>query len=275
MKILTILFFVIFVFGCSSSSIIEHYDHVLSKNGMVRYEYEQGDFGVAYFLKETLDKRNETIHIYIEGDGRAWLNKFSISDNPTPFNSVVVKMALDDTNHNVAIIGRPCQYFNLYRDGWCNNEYWSYSRYSDEVVNAISEVIDEILQKLEGEKQVGLIGFSGGGTIASLVAPRRDDVSWLITVAANLDHKLWTEIHGVTPLTNSMNLLEVTDQLEVVPQVHFVGSNDTVVPKDVVLSLVDKYDTIVPVITVEGFSHQCCWGQDWKILLKQALERLE
>jgi hypothetical protein len=41
--------------------------------------------------------------------------------------------------------------------------------------------------------------------VASLVAARRHDVVRLVTVAGNLDHLAWTTLHGVSPLTGSLN----------------------------------------------------------------------
>ena len=54
-------------------------------------------------------------------------------------------------------------------------------------------------------KQVILIGHSGGGALAVLLAPSVPEVTGVMTIAANLDTRAWTELHGYAPLDNSLN----------------------------------------------------------------------
>ena len=53
------------------------------------------------------------VNIYIEGDGRAWLNKNRPSLDPTPKNSLALKLAEIDPAPNVIYLARPCQYSKL------------------------------------------------------------------------------------------------------------------------------------------------------------------
>ena len=50
---------------------------------------------------------------------------------------------------------------------------------------------------------VVLIGYSGGGTLAWLMASRIPETTRVVTIAANLDIDEWTRIHGDSPLSGS------------------------------------------------------------------------
>ena len=45
-----------------------------------------------------------------------------------------------------------------------------------------------------------------------------------------MNHTAWTEYFGDSPLTKSLNMDVVPD----VPQIHYVGSDDAVVPPDLI-----------------------------------------
>lgn len=49
-----------------------------------------------------------------------------------------------------------------------------------------------------GAEQVILVGFSGGGGAAALLAAMRQDVTFLGTVAGNLDIDAWANLQGVS-----------------------------------------------------------------------------
>jgi pimeloyl-ACP methyl ester carboxylesterase len=111
-------------------------------------------------------------------------------------------------------------------------------------------------------KQIRLIGFSGGGTVASIVAALRDDVDLLITVAGNLDHKRWTDFNQIDPLAGSLNPIDFSRALESVPQIHLIGERDDVVPGSVLssyLAHMTRLDNVQSYIVV-GADHTCCWS---------------
>ena len=78
--------------------------------------------------------------------------------------------------------------------------------------------------------QFVLIGFSGGASVATLVAGQRKDVVRLITVAGDLNHALLNQHHGTTPLRGSLNPSEDVDLVRQIPQYHWCGEKDVVVP---------------------------------------------
>jgi hypothetical protein len=67
--------------------------------------------------------------------------------------------------------------------------------------------------------------------VLTILAAQRDDVVKLITVAASLNHKAWTDFHRISPLTGSLNSADYREQLATVEHVNFVGEGDTVVPQ--------------------------------------------
>jgi hypothetical protein len=66
------------------------------------------------------------------------------------------------------------------------------------VISASNQAVDALKQRY-GAQEIVLVGYSGGGAVAALVAARRTDVVRLVTVAGNLDHLAWTHLHSVPP----------------------------------------------------------------------------
>jgi pimeloyl-ACP methyl ester carboxylesterase len=122
---------------------------------------------------------------------------------------------------------------------------------------AISE-----MKKQYQASQVRLVGYSGGGAIASIIASKRSDVALLVTVAGNLDHKWWTQFNEIDPLNGSLNPIDYSTALESVPQVHLTGDHDFVVPGSVLMSYLSKFKTRdnVKSYLVGGADHTCCWS---------------
>ena len=115
---------------------------------------------------------------------------------------------------------------------------------------------------------VELIGYSGGGVLATLVSTRRNDVAKLITVASNLDTSAWTKHLGVSPLTYSINPATLGPDLVNIPQVHLIGGKDAIVPKNIVKSYLDHVglDVSRHMRVYKNFDHDCCWGQNWSTI---------
>lgn len=81
---------------------------------------------------------------------------------------------------------------------------------------------------------IELIGYSGGGVLAALIAARRTDVRRIVTVAANLDLAVWTRTLGVDAMRNSLDPAREADRIEAIPQYHLAGASDEAVPPSVV-----------------------------------------
>ena len=61
-------------------------------------------------------------------------------------------------------------------------------------------------------------------------------VSKLITIAGVLNHTQWTRYHGDAPLVDSVDL-HITPSFLSLPQVHYIGGKDPVVPAALTQSL--------------------------------------
>ncbi|MBI5120972.1 MAG: alpha/beta hydrolase [Rhodospirillales bacterium] len=208
------------------------------------------------------------LNVYIEGDGYAWIRRDRLSDDPTPRKPVALELAVQDRSPNVIYIARPCQYVTGQARRHCAPDYWSVARYSEEAVAAIDQAIEHF-RRLSGSGKIRLYGYSGGGTIALLVAARRKDVERVVTVAGVLDTAAWTRHHDITPLYASFNPADFVQALSGVPQTHFSGNDDKVVPRDVAQSYLRRFpEGQTPrLAVVPGQEHDCCWADVWPKLL--------
>ncbi|MBI3445227.1 MAG: hypothetical protein HY055_07665 [Magnetospirillum sp.] len=205
--------------------------------------------------------RGEILTIYLEGDGLAFLGPHTISRDPTPTDPLALRLALVHRGRPVAYLARPCQYVKAPA---CQPAYWTSHRYAADVVDSTSGAIDQIKVRT-GARRVILVGYSSGGALAVLVAARRADVAGLVTIAANLDLDLWSRVHGLTPLSGSLDPANVAAAVAGIPQVHFVGGKDEIVPAIIARSFLAKANgqDQAHLVAAEGFGHVCCWVDDW------------
>lgn len=206
----------------------------------------------------------EHLHVYIEGDGVPWSTRYTIAGDPTPPSLIMPELMRRDPAPSV-FLGRPC-YFGL-EDRQCSSNEWTFGRYSQLVVDSLSEVLDALAVK--GQKIV-IIGHSGGGTLAWLLAHGRDDVAAIVTLGSNLDTAAWAEYHRYSPLSRSVNPADLPPLGAQVKQWHYLGEVDKVVPPALVEPFIARQinagKTILP-----GADHRCCWQENWPNLLVKAL----
>lgn len=233
--------------------------------GFTKRTIDTGPFILTTFYKTGSD-HDSILVVYIEGDGHAFDGKHRRSSDPTPKSPVALELAARDPHPAVLYIARPCQYLSRKQLKKCSPKYWSTHRYAEEVVAAIDQTIS---RSAPDYQEIALVGYSGGGTIAALIAARRRDVKWLITIAANLDHRVWTDLHKVSPLTGSLNASDYAPAIQDIPQWHLIGDRDSIVPATITRTFLNKMSKTsnVKLITVPEFDHQCCWVRDWPGLL--------
>ena len=227
-----------------------------------------GEFQLVTFHRGLSDA--DSLIIYIEGDGRVARTRTQLSKDPTPRKPVGLELALADPSPAVLYIARPCQYLDEEQLSTCSPRYWSLSRYAEEVVAATNQVIERALETADRPGMpIGLVGYSGGGAVAALIAARRDDISWLVTIAGNLDHNKWTEIHDLTPLYDSLNPPDYAAELQEIPQLHLVGEEDENIPPSVAESYAKAFANRanVEVEVVPDSDHHCCWERTWPLPL--------
>jgi pimeloyl-ACP methyl ester carboxylesterase len=175
------------------------------------------------------NQKLDEVSIYIEGDGRSWISRHQLSNDPTPRQPLALKLAFQDPSPAVVYLARPCQYTPIATEPACEARIWSDLRFSERVVASMNEAITTLKNTAQATK-IHLIGFSGGGAIAILIADRRNDIATLRTVAGDLDPARLSEYHHTTPLTGSLNPSDAIPRLLDLPQYHFSGEKDTVVP---------------------------------------------
>jgi len=238
-------------------------DAIAQRAGMHADFETAGEF-VLLSYRRGLRTSSTTVHVYIEGDGRGW-RAGRAPRNPTPTSPMGLRLAAQDPAAAVLWIGRPCMYLPKPAADRCALKWWTSHRYAAAVVDAINTVITRVV----GTRNVMLIGHSGGGALAALVASRRDDVTALLTVSSPLDLRYWTEQGNMTPLYGSLSPLDVAHLLAALPQRHLVGSEDRVVPAEVVRRFMRALPSPAraQLQVKTGFTHQCCWERDWPQLL--------
>jgi hypothetical protein len=205
------------------------------------------------------------VHVYLEGDGRAWRGRRPPPD-PTPMRPMGLRLAALDPAPSILWIGRPCMYLGEPATTGCGPRWWTSHRYASPVVEAVNSLIS----RLAGGRELVLMGHSGGGALAVLVAARRDDVVALVTVSAPLDLGFWAENGRMTPLHGSLNPIDVAHQLDRLPQRHYAGGRDRVVPQEVIRRFVAAIPrpTRARLEIQAGYSHGCCWERDWPDLAR-------
>ncbi|MBP7566346.1 MAG: alpha/beta hydrolase [Burkholderiaceae bacterium] len=201
--------------------------------------------------------------VFIEGDGLAWLDARTPSADPTPLEPVALGMALAEPHRPAAWLARPCQYDDT-ASSRCTPRDWTDARWSPEIVEALGVALDR-LRDDAGAQRLVLVGYSGGGALAALLAARRGDVARLVTVAAVLDGMAWTRLHGLTPLAGSIDPATAAQALAAMPQWHFVGADDAVTGLAAVRPFMARLpaDSPVTLRVQPGFDHACCWARDW------------
>ena len=243
---------------------------IASGGGLTPQVLDTGQFRLTLFYRG-LAQHSSTIAIYIEGDGHAWKQKHVLSDDPTPIDPVALKLAATDPSPAALYIARPCQYLKDEDPQACGSRYWSSHRFAEEVIRSVNKAVDWGVRK-SGAAKVYIYGYSGGGAVAALVTAMRTDVAGLTTIAAPLDHAYWTRLQGISPLSASLNPADATDHLQYIPQVHFAGSEDKVVPVSILESYQERFKdrTNITLRVIPGFDHHCCWADAWPGLLLQA-----
>ena len=235
------------------------------QHGWQSHHLGNSDFAIAGYSRPFTSGQDLTV--YIEGDGRAWLSKNRLSPDPTPLQPYALRLAVRHPQGNVAYVARPCQYTRTVSRA-CHVQYWSSHRYAPEILVVMDQAVDQLKVK-SGAGRIRLVGFSGGGTVAALLSFIRDDVTELITISANLDHEYWTNLDGSSPLHGSSNAADIADSISHIPQRHFVGLRDEIVPPKVADSFLSRIHDPknARIVKLEGFDHNCCWVDHWPAIL--------
>jgi hypothetical protein len=255
----TTLFF--YLQGCALSP-TERVNKLADTLGFERKIVQASEFRhVVYFANQ--GSAGKTLHVYLEGDGLPWVSRQKISADPTTRSSVMLPLMGIDTNPAV-YVGRPC-YQGLSNDPGCNAALWTFSRYSQQVVDSMTEVIRQIVSR-HGYTSVKLMGHSGGGTLALLIAQNLPETTAIVTLAGNLDIDAWTDHHHYTPLYGSLNPVEDAVLNPAIYQLHLQAVEDQQVPPKLAKKWLVQ-QTNAEVYLYPKFNHRCCWKDVWQKVL--------
>ncbi|MEY4719905.1 MAG: hypothetical protein RL563_2523 [Pseudomonadota bacterium] len=202
------------------------------------------------------------LHVYLEGDGRPWERGRMPSEDPTTRASVMLPlMALDPSP--ALYLARPC-YNGHAHDVGCHQGLWTQARYGREVVEAMTQALQTYAERHQIQAWV-LIGHSGGGSLALLLANRLAQTRAVVTLAANYDIDAWADHHHYLRLEASLNPAKQTDLgLE---EWHLLARQDNIVPPALFEQALRQRRHSHVHIT-EG-DHQQGWLTIWPWLLAQ------
>lgn len=242
-----------------------HADALAQQANLVRELIRTDDFVLTAYVRIT--NVAAPVNVYIEGDGLAWTSRNEPSLDPTPIEATGLKLATADPGANVAYVARPCQFTPLTLNPHCEVTYWTNKRFSPEVVTALNQALDQLISRRPGQR-INLIGYSGGGALAVLLAARRSDVTSIRTVAGNLDHQFVNQLHHVSAMPESLNAMDVASSVANLAQIHFSGSNDVVVPPEVAQRFIAATGSrCAQFHIVPGLKHAGDWQRVWPALL--------
>lgn len=247
--------------GCGTQPF--NYDEYVGSNSFTAY-WQDGSGFRHWLVEKKAGQSGGVLRVYIGGDGTPWLLGRYVNDDPTPRNPIALKLMKYDSQQSL-YLGRPC-YHGL--EAACDSSLWTSARYSPEVVDSMVSALEKYLSenRARGEKGVELVGYSGGGALAMLLASRVDAVTKVVTVAGNLDHFAWTKRLSYLPLHESLNPID-QPPLADVDAVHIVGREDKNILAATVKEFVSRKGG--KYIELDGFDHSCCWETAWPSLLKE------
>jgi hypothetical protein len=250
----------LFLAGCATNAV--RIDRLATTLGLSRSVVEAGGFRSLVYVSNAAAPQERALTIFIEGDGVPWVGGREPSLDPTTGDPIALKL-LGATPPPTAYVTRPC--YNEMSAPRCTPERWTMERYSAEIVASMTEVVRRAAEQAHA-RSVMLVGYSGGGVLAVLIAERLDNVAAVVTVGANLDVDAWTRYHGYLPLTGSLNPTASTAQ-HPWPETHLYGVHDENVPP----ATTDAYFKRFPSAKrrLEANDHVCCWVEQWPELWKQ------
>ena len=258
-----------FLLGCATPS--EKFIDKTTSLGFSQQEVNGTSFRHRLFLNAQAMYINdiEELHVYLDGDGTPWTRSSRIADDPTPRNPLILELMEQDRAPAI-LLGRPC-YYGLNLSHSCNNSLWTSHRYSSEVVNSMRDTLNQWISTKKVNKLV-LIGYSGGGALATLLASHLNKTSAVVTIAANLDIKGWSDYHGYLQPSGSLNPIADARIPPHVRQIHLAGLKDENVPAKIIesFSLTQKNALFLP---QAEFEHTCCWTNIWPEILNTYLKQ--
>ncbi len=208
------------------------------------------------------------LHVYVEHDGTPWASRDRVAEDPTPRTPFALELMAKDAGPRL-LLGRPC-YFHAHTAPPCTPLLWTHERYAPQVVASMVAALRRYLS-VHPFRHVVLVGYSGGGTLAWLMAAQLPETVALVTIAANLDVDAWARLHGYSALAGSLDPAAAPTLPPAIAERHYVGERDTNVPPAVLRAFARRHPR-AGVIEIARFDHVCCWVARWPALLDGSSE---
>ena len=193
--------------------------------GFERRYVQTRHFTISIWEKTSI-KSGHPLRLYFEGDG-----------NPNPRIQVAKQLAESDKTDNIIYITRPCQWSN---DKICDEKPNIYQdqRFHEEIMAEMEELTHYLIRKHKAPS-VELIGYDGGAVIALNMAVKLPTTR-IITVAGITDIEAYNTYHGKETPEDTENPVSHLAVLQKIPQIHYVGKDDTITPRHLVEHFVTK-----------------------------------
>lgn len=226
------------------------------------------DFRHWVYGREPASASQGPLLVFLEGDGRPWVAAGRLpAKDPTGMDPLAFRLFLK-TPRAARYVTRPC--YEQLQDVACNSTLWTSARYSPAVVDSIAAALRSGLD--DEATEVVLVGYSGGGVLAVLLAERLANVRGVISIASNLDVAAWAALHAYEPLKGSLDPARMPGASDI-RQVVLVGERDRNVPPSAITGFLSVHPDAV-VLRFTDFDHVCCWLRDWDAILSRALALL-
>lgn len=210
----------------------------------------------------------QPLHIYLAGDGSPWRNS-RIQSDPSPRQALALSLMLQDPSPSL-LLGRPCYHGRAVTSPACQPALWTFGRYGETVLATLAAALRDLSAQQIARGASGrlrLIGFSGGGVLAMLLAQRLAIVEQVVTLGAPLDVARWSAHHGYTPLLSSLDPAVLADSQTAIPQLHLQAELDTEVPPGTTDGYFQRLQPdaakVVERRLLPGATHRCCWLKVW------------
>jgi pimeloyl-ACP methyl ester carboxylesterase len=252
--------------ACATPS--EKFEHQADALDLTRESVSGTHFEHTIYLRG-IPGASELLHVYLEGDTSPRMAHRYSPPDPTPHQPVMLALMALDPSPSL-LLGRPCQHG---LEPACSPAIWTVERYGERVVSSLVAALQRQRQALEAEGVV-LMGYSGGGALAMLMAERVPQTRAVITLAGNLDTEAWAKHHGYFSLSRSLDPADRPPLDPSIVQIHLLAGQDERVPPVLTGSVIARQPGAATHL-YDDFDHSCCWASIWPAVLAELAIGLE